>query len=128
MLSSKEAYYFNYLANMHRHDPDVIVGHNFIDFDLDVLLHRMKATKVDHWSRIGRLRRTKWPKLQSGAGGTADSSYAERQMASGRLLCDTYRAAQVTTSVLDVTVYLWPCLRILYAQKALVLPIWRPLN
>ncbi|KAJ3293855.1 DNA-directed DNA polymerase alpha catalytic subunit pol1, partial [Borealophlyctis nickersoniae] len=81
-------------AHLHRNDPDIIVGHNFIDFDLDVLLHRMKANTVEHWSRIGRLRRTQWPKLQSGAGGINDSTYAERQIASGRLLCDTYRAAQ----------------------------------
>lgn len=46
------------LANIFRTDPDVIVGHNFVGFDLDVLLHRMKHTKADHWSRIGRLRRT----------------------------------------------------------------------
>ncbi|KAJ3013063.1 DNA-directed DNA polymerase alpha catalytic subunit pol1 [Thoreauomyces humboldtii] len=84
------------MAKIHRSDPDIIVGHNFIDFDLDVLLHRMKANKVDYntWSKIGRLRRTDWPKLQAGAGGTSDSTYQERQIASGRLLCDTYRAAQ----------------------------------
>jgi DNA polymerase alpha subunit A len=35
-----------------------------------------------------------WPNLQVGAGGTGDSSYAEKQIVSGRLLCDTYRAAQ----------------------------------
>ncbi len=37
---------------------------------------------------------TRWPKLQAGAGGTGDSSFAERQIAAGRLMCDTYRAAQ----------------------------------
>lgn len=83
-----------FVANLHKFDPDVIVGHNVIDFDLDVLLQRMKSNKVDFWSRIGRLRRTVLPKLQNGAGGTGDSSYAERQIASGRLLCDTYRAAK----------------------------------
>ncbi|KAJ3366619.1 DNA-directed DNA polymerase alpha catalytic subunit pol1 [Kappamyces sp. JEL0680] len=82
------------VANLQKFDPDVIVGHNVIDFDLDVLLQRMKSHKVDFWSRIGRLRRTVWPKLQSGAGGTGDSTYAERQIATGRLLCDTYRAAK----------------------------------
>jgi DNA polymerase alpha subunit A len=82
------------VANLQKFDPDVIVGHNVIDFDLDVLLQRMKSNKVDFWSRIGRLRRTVWPKLQSGAGGTGDSTYAERQIATGRLLCDTYRAAK----------------------------------
>jgi DNA polymerase alpha subunit A len=43
--------------------------------------------------------------LQAGAGGTGDSSTAERQIASGRLLCDTYRAAQdlVTTRSYSLT-------------------------
>lgn len=57
-------------------------------------MHRLKTNKIEHWSRLGRLRRSVWPKLQAGAGGTGDSSYSERQIASGRLLCDTYRAAQ----------------------------------
>jgi len=41
-------------------DPDVLTGHNFMGFDLDLLLQRMKATGVAgaNWSRIGRLRRT----------------------------------------------------------------------
>ncbi|KAI9204886.1 DNA polymerase family B-domain-containing protein [Polychytrium aggregatum] len=82
------------LAMIHRTDPDVIVGHNFVGFDLDVLLHRMKALKTAHWSKIGRLRRTVWPKLQAGAGGTGDTSYAEREVCSGRLMCDTYLAAK----------------------------------
>jgi DNA polymerase alpha subunit A len=47
-----------FIANLSLHDPDIIVGHNFIDFDLDVILHRLKASKAEHWSRIGRLRRT----------------------------------------------------------------------
>ena len=75
---------------MYRFDPDVIVGHNFLGFDLDVLLHRMKACKADGWSKIGRLRRTIWPKLQSGAGGMGDSTFSERQILAGRVVCDTY--------------------------------------
>ncbi|KAJ3337924.1 DNA-directed DNA polymerase alpha catalytic subunit pol1 [Gonapodya sp. JEL0774] len=89
----------NYLiAQIGRHDPDVLVGHNFVGFDLDVLLQRMKTHKVDNWSKIGRLRRTVWPKLQSGAGGTGDSTYAERQVASGRLIVDTYLAAKLNVA------------------------------
>lgn len=38
-------------------DPDIIVGHNFAGFDLDVLLHRMKALNIQHWHRLGRLKR-----------------------------------------------------------------------
>ncbi|KAJ1680315.1 DNA-directed DNA polymerase alpha catalytic subunit pol1 [Spiromyces aspiralis] len=81
----------NYLlALIHRLDPDVVVGHNFLGFDLDILLHRMKALKVDGWSKVGRLRRTVWPKLQAGAGGMGDSTYGERQLMAGRVICDTY--------------------------------------
>ncbi|KAJ3315983.1 DNA polymerase alpha catalytic subunit [Boothiomyces sp. JEL0838] len=82
------------IANIQRVDPDILVGHNFIDFDLDVLLQRMKVYNIPNWSRIGRLKRSVWPRLQVGAGGTGDSSFAERQIAAGRILCDTYRAAK----------------------------------
>ena len=36
----------------------------------------------------------RWPKLQAGAGGMGDSSFSERQIAAGRLICDTYLAAK----------------------------------
>jgi DNA polymerase alpha subunit A len=51
------------LARLHQIDADVLVGHNIGGFDLDVLLHRLKECKVTHWSRIGRLRRSKMPFL-----------------------------------------------------------------
>jgi len=76
-------------------DPDIIIGHNFVGFHLDVLLHRMRALSVDGWSRLGRLRRTVWPKLQSGPGGLSESTWAEKAVASGRILCDSYLSARV---------------------------------
>lgn len=55
-LAKNERALLGYLiAMIHRSDPDVIVGHNFLGFDLGVLLHRMRACKVDFWSRLGRL-------------------------------------------------------------------------
>jgi len=62
-LPSERALLNRLLVRIHNTDPDVIVGHNFVGFDLDVLLHRMKNTKADHWSRIGRLRRTMYDKI-----------------------------------------------------------------
>lgn len=47
------------IAKLHVHDPDVIVGHNFAGFDLDILLHRMKALNTHHWHKLGRLKRSK---------------------------------------------------------------------
>ncbi|KAI8366243.1 DNA polymerase family B-domain-containing protein [Blakeslea trispora] len=82
------------IARIHMCDPDVIVGHNFAGFDLDVLLHRMKALNIQHWHRLGRLKRKNWPKLQSGAGGAGESTYQERLIMSGRLVCDTYLASK----------------------------------
>ncbi|GAA5813555.1 hypothetical protein MFLAVUS_007037 [Mucor flavus] len=82
------------IAKIHMSDPDIIVGHNFAGFDLDVLLHRMKALGTQHWHRLGRLKRRNWPKLQTGAGGAGESTFQERLIMSGRLVCDTYLASK----------------------------------
>lgn len=79
---------------MHTVDPDVIVGHNFVGFDLDVLLHRMSRLKIPQWSKLGRLRRTQMPKLQANAGGMGQATWGEKQTMAGRLICDTYIAAK----------------------------------
>ncbi|KAF7356957.1 DNA polymerase [Mycena venus] len=68
------------LNAIHRADPDVIVGHDFLGVSLDVLLHRMKELKADHWSRLGRFRRSKWPSI-----GKQGSNI---RFLAGRLLCD----------------------------------------
>ena len=60
------------LAKIARIDLDVIIGHNLLGFDLDVLLHRIKHNNVPHWSKIGRMRRTNIPTLQAGPGGRAN--------------------------------------------------------
>lgn len=78
------------IARIQLIDPDVIVGHNFLGFTLDVLLHRMGELKVAQWSRIGRLRRSVMPRLQTNIGGMSNSSHAERMVMAGRLVCDTY--------------------------------------
>ncbi|GAA5879617.1 hypothetical protein JCM3774_004286 [Rhodotorula dairenensis] len=56
------------LDHISRNDPDVIVGHDFTQLDLDVLLNRVRDLKIDNWSRIGRLRvkGDKWPMLRAG--------------------------------------------------------------
>ncbi|PCH44462.1 hypothetical protein WOLCODRAFT_105176 [Wolfiporia cocos MD-104 SS10] len=70
----------NLLVTIYKADPDVIVGHEFLGVSLDVLLHRMRDLKADHWSRIGRFRRSKWPNI--GRQGT------NLKFMNGRLLCD----------------------------------------
>ncbi|KAI9509680.1 hypothetical protein F5148DRAFT_1185768 [Russula earlei] len=68
------------LVTLHKADPDIVVGHDFLGVSLDILLHRMRQLKADHWSRIGRFRRTKWPGI--GRQGT------NLRFLNGRLLCD----------------------------------------
>ncbi|KAH6889074.1 DNA polymerase alpha catalytic subunit [Coprinopsis sp. MPI-PUGE-AT-0042] len=68
------------LGAINKADPDIIVGHEFLGVSLDVLLHRMRDLKVDHWSRIGRFRRSKWPMI--GKQGT------NVRFLNGRLVCD----------------------------------------
>ncbi len=74
-----------FLALLERADPDVLLGHQLQDVDYPVLLSRFREKKTPGWHRIGRLRRSDWPK-NMGKGGT--SFFAERQLVSGRLLCD----------------------------------------
>ncbi|KAJ2850481.1 DNA-directed DNA polymerase alpha catalytic subunit pol1 [Coemansia brasiliensis] len=93
-LQSESALLTSLVAHLQRIDPDVLAAHNFYGFDLDVLLHRMRALRTDGWSRLGRLQRTQWPKLQAGAGGMGESSYSERQIMCGRVVCDTYLASK----------------------------------
>ncbi|KAF9006961.1 hypothetical protein BDQ17DRAFT_1351161 [Cyathus striatus] len=68
------------LMTIYKADPDVIVGHDFLGVSLDVLLHRMRDLKADHWSRLGRFRRAKWPNI--GRQGT------NIKFLNGRMLCD----------------------------------------
>lgn len=66
-------------------DPDVIVGHELEGVDYSVLLDRLRQRKTPQWSRLGRLRRQQWPSSITRVGGNV---FAERQILSGRLLCD----------------------------------------
>ncbi|RPB23617.1 hypothetical protein L211DRAFT_825151 [Terfezia boudieri ATCC MYA-4762] len=74
-----------FLTKLQFVDPDVIIGHQLENVDYSILLHRMKELKVPNWHRIGRMRRSKWPKYGGRFTGTF---FAERQLVAGRLICD----------------------------------------
>lgn len=74
-----------FMAMFQRHDPDALIGHRLDDVDYSTLLNRMREKKTPGWHRIGRLRRSDFPKNMGKGGG---SFFAERQLAAGRLLCD----------------------------------------
>ncbi|KAF2398438.1 DNA polymeras-like protein alpha catalytic subunit [Trichodelitschia bisporula] len=83
--ASEGALLSKFMAILGMMDPDVIMGHKLDDVDFGILLSRMKERKTTGWHRIGRLRRSDWPR-NFGKGGA--SFFVERQMAAGRLLCD----------------------------------------
>ncbi|XP_076323971.1 DNA polymerase alpha catalytic subunit isoform X2 [Tachypleus tridentatus] len=84
-MDSERALLCFLLAKIHKLDPDVIVGHDLYGFDLDILLHRVNANKIPHWSRIGRLKRSGMPQL--GVTGHKNT-FVEKSTTCGRLICD----------------------------------------
>ncbi|KAI5852981.1 hypothetical protein DFP73DRAFT_534741 [Morchella snyderi] len=75
----------SFLAKLQQADPDVLMGHQLESVDYSILLHRMKERKTPGWHRIGRMKRMSWPQY---GGKMAGSFFAERQLVSGRLMCD----------------------------------------
>jgi len=74
-----------FLAKLHQIDPDVLIGHQLEGVDYEILLHRMKERKTTYWHRLGRMKRSVWPQY---GGRMSGSFFAERQLVSGRLICD----------------------------------------
>lgn len=85
MERNEQALLSKFMAILQKMDPDVLMGHRLDDVDYPVLLNRMRERKTPGWHRIGRLKRSDWPK-NMGKGGA--SFIAERQLAAGRLHCD----------------------------------------
>ncbi len=86
MLAKNEQFLLSqFLALLEKADPDVLMGHQLQDVDYSILLSRMRDRKTPGWHRIGRMKRSDWPKSMGKGGG---SFFAERQLVSGRLLCD----------------------------------------
>jgi len=80
------------LSRLQQDDPDVLVGHNILGFELDVLLGRALHLKLGNaWSKVGRLKRNKPPSRWKAASGR-DTFHASATC--GRLICDTYLAAR----------------------------------
>ncbi|KAK2813612.1 hypothetical protein FQN50_000007 [Emmonsiellopsis sp. PD_5] len=73
-----------FMALFEKMDPDVLMGHNLQEVDFNILLNRLCEKKTPGWHRIGRMKRSEWPKnISRGA-----SFFAERKLVAGRLLCD----------------------------------------
>ena len=83
ITSNERALLSLFFARLQQEDPDVICSHNLLGFECDVILARAIANKIANWSLLGRLRKSKPPK-----------SINDKDVAAGRILCDTYKAAK----------------------------------
>jgi len=72
----------------------VLVGHNIAGFDVAVLLQRLDAQKVAHWSMVGRMRIKMMPKLSGTTSAFSGANWAEWSVVTGRLMADTYLSAR----------------------------------
>jgi len=49
------------INKMHLIDPDLIAAHNLCGGVFEILLSRIAMMRINHWSRIGRLRKSTMP-------------------------------------------------------------------
>lgn len=104
-----------FMENLQNLDPDIVVGHDLLNFDYETLVARMKVNKVGVWSKLGRFKRSELPSTKS----------AFRYMFSGRILCDIRMSAMelIRARSYDLTELMSQLLgktRVEYSHKALV--------
>ncbi|VDP01660.1 unnamed protein product [Soboliphyme baturini] len=72
-----------FLMKIRKFDPDIVIAHDLISYEIPNLLHRMRSTKVLNWFCFGRLKNT---------GQIPASSHFKaviHEVTAGRLYCDT---------------------------------------
>lgn len=61
-MDSERALLTFFLAKLSKIDPDMIIGHDICSYVLSTLVNRLETNKIQNWSKIGRLRRSIFPK------------------------------------------------------------------
>lgn len=77
-------------------DPDLLISHNLCGGMLELLLARIQYLKINHWSRIGRFKKSNIPnkKFDTSGSNYGGSQWIPRQVTCGRLLVDTFLTAK----------------------------------
>jgi len=65
-------------------DPDIVVGHDLLNFDFETLVRQMVANKMGTWSKLGRFKRST----------LVSTKKAFPYLFSGRALCDIKKMAE----------------------------------
>lgn len=84
IFNTESALLSEFLSQMERFDPDVLLGHALENVHFNILSHRLKDLKVMNWSRLGRRKEHKWPDRF----GVGNDLLQQRSVASGRLMLD----------------------------------------
>lgn len=92
VLPNEQALLNNFLAKLARYDPDVLIGHDMLGFQLDVLLARMSYRRSREWSRLGRLVQRR--NLAEIVKNTSGLQWFKSEAVAGRLVVDTYMHAK----------------------------------
>ena len=71
------------LSKIQKYDPDIIFTFDFLQSDISFLISRIDKTKAPFFSKLGRLRITKPPKIGH------SKSLAPGKYFAGRILADT---------------------------------------
>jgi len=50
-----------FISKLHLIDPDLLVSHNLCGSVIEVLLARISYLRINHWSRLGRMKRAQMP-------------------------------------------------------------------
>ena len=85
-----------FIAKLFQIDPDLIIAHNLCGGMFEIILARIQANRIGHWSRIGRFRRTQIPnkKFDTAGASYGGSQWVPRLVTCGRLLVDTFLSAK----------------------------------
>lgn len=52
-------------------DPDLLIAHNLCGGMFELLLARIQYLKINHWSRIGRMKKSNIPNKKFDTGGSS---------------------------------------------------------
>jgi len=88
-MHNERALLSRFFAQLGIWDPDVLVGHHALGYDLEVILSRCIDLKVGMWSKIGRRKNMKIPHKN-----TLKNDWAIAEALTGRILCDTYLSSK----------------------------------
>ena len=74
----------------------MLVGHDLHGFQFETLMHRMNASKLPEWSKVGHLKKTNMPQSMNRAQGVGGKSFSlvDSGIVAGRIMCDTMVASK----------------------------------